>query len=92
MPDLNCPVEEVIARGYGVAGRFFLAARIVAPFSYRANRQPGAVGVMVIARFDEAGGGLRTGLPGTRSVCSAARRDPHAPGACVRGDVFMTAV
>jgi predicted ester cyclase len=56
LPDLSCPVEEVVAEGDRVAGRFSLRGTHrgtllgVPPTGKQVD-----VGVMVIARFDTAG-------------------------------------
>src|ERR1700730_14265759 len=56
MPDLHCPVEEVVAEGDLVAGRFSLRGTHrgsllgIAPTGKHV-----VAGVMVIARFDELG-------------------------------------
>jgi predicted ester cyclase len=56
LPDLNCPVEEVVAEGDRVAGRFSLQGTHTGSlFGIPATGKPVAVGVMVIARFDESG-------------------------------------
>jgi len=56
MPDLRCPVEQVVAEGDRVAGRFSLVGThtgtlLGVPATGRAVH----VGVMVIGRFDETG-------------------------------------
>jgi predicted ester cyclase len=56
LPDLCCPVEEVAAEGDRVAGRFTLRGTHKGTlFGIAATGKQVAVGVMVIARFDEAG-------------------------------------
>ena len=56
IPDLQCPVEEVVAEGDRVAGRFSLRGTHGGSlFGIPATGQPVDVGVMVIARFNEAG-------------------------------------
>ena len=56
IPDLQCPVEEVVAEGNRVAGRFRLQGTHAGTlFGIPASGKPINVGVMVIARFDEAG-------------------------------------
>jgi steroid delta-isomerase-like uncharacterized protein len=56
LPDLQCPVEEVVAEGDRVAGRFSLhGTHTGSLFGIPATGKPVVVGVMVIARFDEAG-------------------------------------
>ena len=56
LPDLQCPVEDVVAEGDRVAGRFSLRGTHNGPlFGVPATGKPVDVGVMVIARFDEAG-------------------------------------
>jgi predicted ester cyclase len=56
IPDLQCPMEEVVAEGDRVAGRFSLRGTHGGSlFGIRATGKPVDVGVMVIARFNEAG-------------------------------------
>jgi len=56
LPDLNCPVEEVVAEGDRVAGRITLRGMHSGTlFGIPATGKGVDVGVMVIARFDEAG-------------------------------------
>src|SRR2546430_376997 len=56
MPDLNCPVEEVVAEGDRVAGRFSLRGTHRGPLlGIPATGKQVLAGVMVIARFDEGG-------------------------------------
>ena len=56
LPDLDCPVEEVVAEGDRVAGRFSLQGTHTGTlFGIPATGKRVDVGVMVIARFDEAG-------------------------------------
>ena len=56
LPDLQCPVEEVVAEGDRVAGRFSLrGTHLGTLLGIPATGKPVVVGVMVIARFDEAG-------------------------------------
>lgn len=56
LPDLQCPVEEVVAEGDRVAGRFSLRGTHRGTlFGIPATGKPVEVGVMVIARFDDAG-------------------------------------
>jgi steroid delta-isomerase-like uncharacterized protein len=56
LPDLQCPVEEVVAEGGRVAGRFsLLGTHNGTLFGIPATGKQVEVGVMVIARFDEAG-------------------------------------
>ena len=56
MPDLQCPVEEVVAEDDRVAGRFSLKGTHRGTlFGIPATGKTVDVGVMVIARFDEAG-------------------------------------
>jgi len=56
LPDLQCPMEEVVAEGDRVAGRFSLQGTHRGTlFGISATGKPVTVGVMVIARFDEAG-------------------------------------
>ena len=56
LPDLQCPVEEVVAEGDRVAGRFSLRGTHNGTlFGVPATGKRVVVGVMVIARFDEAG-------------------------------------
>jgi predicted ester cyclase len=56
LPDLQCPVDEVVAEGDHVAGRFSLRGTHSGTlFGIPATGKQVEVGVMVIARFDEAG-------------------------------------
>ena len=56
LPDLQCPVDEVVAEGDRVAGRFSLrGTHSGILFGIPATGKPVEVGVMVIARFDAAG-------------------------------------
>jgi predicted ester cyclase len=56
IPDLDCPVEEVVAEGNRVAGRFSMRGTHNGTlFGIPATGKSVDVGVMVIARFDEAG-------------------------------------
>ncbi len=56
LPDLHCPVEEVVAEGDRVAGRFSLRGTHTGIlFGIPATGKQVVAGVMVIARFDEAG-------------------------------------
>ena len=56
MPDLRCPVEDVVAEGDRVAGRFSLRGTHAGTLlGIPATGKPVDVGVMVIARFDPAG-------------------------------------
>jgi predicted ester cyclase len=56
LPDLSCPVEEVVAEGDRVAGRFSLRGTHRGTLlGVPPTGKPVDVGVMVIARFDEAG-------------------------------------
>jgi len=56
IPDLRCPVEEVVAEGDRVAGRFAMRGTHVGTlFGIPASAKSVDVGVMVIARFDQAG-------------------------------------
>jgi predicted ester cyclase len=56
IPDLLCPVEEVVAEGDRVAGRFSMRGTHAGTlFGIPATGKPVDVGVMVIARFDPAG-------------------------------------
>jgi predicted ester cyclase len=56
IPDLRCPVEDVIAEGDRVAGRLSLKGTHNGNLlGVPASGKPVDVGVMVIARFDEAG-------------------------------------
>jgi predicted ester cyclase len=56
IPDLQCPVEEVVAEGDRVAGRFSMRGTHAGGlFGIPATGKPVDVGVMVIARFDAAG-------------------------------------
>ena len=56
LPDLSCPMEEVVAEGDRVAGRFSVQGTHTGTlFGIPATGKKVAVGVMVIARFDEAG-------------------------------------
>jgi predicted ester cyclase len=56
IPDLVCPVEDVIAEGDRVAGRLRLVGTHTGSLmGIQATGKPLDVGVMVIARFDQAG-------------------------------------
>lgn len=56
IPDLRCPVEDVVAEGNRVAGRFSLKGTHTGNLlGIPASGKKVDVGVMVIARFDEAG-------------------------------------
>jgi len=56
IPDLDCPVEEVVAEGDRVAGRFSMRGTHAGTlFGIPATGKTVGVGVMVIARFDAAG-------------------------------------
>ena len=56
IPDLSCPVEEVVAEGDRVAGRFSLRGTHGGTLlGIPATGKRVNVGVMVIARFDAAG-------------------------------------
>jgi predicted ester cyclase len=56
LPDLQCPVDEVVAEGDRVAGRFSLRGTHRGTLlGIPATGKRVDVGVMVIARFDEAG-------------------------------------
>jgi len=56
LPDLQCPVEEVVAEGDYVAGRFSLRGKHTGTLlGIPATGKRVDVGVMVIARFDRAG-------------------------------------
>ena len=56
IPDLQCPMDQVVAEGDRVAGRFALRGTHDGPlFGIPATGKAVNVGVMVIARFDEAG-------------------------------------
>jgi predicted ester cyclase len=56
LPNLQCPVDEVVAEGDRVAGRFSLRGTHNGTlFGIPTTGKQVAVGVMVIARFDEAG-------------------------------------
>ncbi len=56
LPDLNCPVEDVVAAGDRVAGRFSIQGTHTGTLlGIPASGKSVNVGVMVIARFDEAG-------------------------------------
>jgi predicted ester cyclase len=56
IPDLQCPVEEVVAEADRVAGRFSLRGTHDGTLlGIPATGKPVDVGVMVIARFDERG-------------------------------------
>jgi steroid delta-isomerase-like uncharacterized protein len=56
LPDLRCPVEEVVAEGDRVAGRFSLKGTHRGTLlGIPATGKSVDVGVMVIARFDAAG-------------------------------------
>ena len=56
IPDLDCPIEEVVAEGNRVAGRFALRGTHAGTlFGTPATGRRVDVGVMVIAHFDETG-------------------------------------
>jgi predicted ester cyclase len=56
IPDLDCPVAQVIAEGDRVAGRFSLrGTHLGTLFAVAPTGKPVDVGVMVIARFNDAG-------------------------------------
>ena len=56
LPDLRCPMEEVVAEGERVAGRFSLRGTHTGTLlGIPATGQQVNAGVMVIARFDERG-------------------------------------
>ena len=56
MPDLQCPVEEVVAEGDRVGGRFSLQGTHRGTLlGIPATGKRVHAGVMVIARFDESG-------------------------------------
>lgn len=56
MPDLNCPVEDVVAEGDRVAGRLRLeGTHSGALLGIAASGKHVDVGLMVIARFDDRG-------------------------------------
>jgi len=56
IPDLHCPMEEVVAEGDRVAGRFTMQGTHAGTlFGIPATGKVVRVGVMVIARFDAAG-------------------------------------
>jgi predicted ester cyclase len=56
VPDLDCPMQEVVAEGDRVAGRFSMRGTQTGTlFGIPATGKPIAVGAMVIARFDAAG-------------------------------------
>jgi predicted ester cyclase len=56
IPDLDCPVEQVVAEGDRVAGQFSLRGTHAGTlFGIPATGKSVGVGVMVIARFDDAG-------------------------------------
>lgn len=56
LPDLQCPMEEVVAEGDRVAGRFSLRGTHSGTlFGIPPTGKQVVVGVMVIARFNEAG-------------------------------------
>jgi predicted ester cyclase len=56
MPDLHCPMEEVVAEGALVAGRFSLrGTHRGSLLGIPPTGKPVVAGVMVIARFDERG-------------------------------------
>jgi predicted ester cyclase len=56
LPDLQCPMEEVVAEGERVAGRFSLRGTHTGTLlGIPATGQPVNAGVMVIARLDERG-------------------------------------
>ena len=56
IPDLDCPVEDLVADGNRVAGRFWLRGTHAGTLlGVPASGRRIEVGVMVIARFDDAG-------------------------------------
>ncbi|HLZ31490.1 MAG TPA: ester cyclase [Chloroflexota bacterium] len=56
IPDLDCPIEEVVAEGNRVAGRFSLRGTHAGSLlGIPATGRRVAVGVMVIAHFDDTG-------------------------------------
>jgi steroid delta-isomerase-like uncharacterized protein len=56
VPDLQCPMEAVVAEGDRVAGRFTMVGTHAGTlFGIPATGKAVNVGVMVIARFNEAG-------------------------------------
>ena len=56
LPDLRCPMEEVVAEGERVAGRFSLQGTHTGTLlGIPATGQQVNAGVMVVARFDERG-------------------------------------
>lgn len=56
MPDVDFPLEEVVAEGDRVAGRLMARGTHAGPlFGMPATGKRVDIGVMVIARFDEAG-------------------------------------
>lgn len=56
VPDLQCPVEDVVAQGDRVAGRFRMVGTHTGTLlGIPATGRTIDVGVMVIARFDDAG-------------------------------------
>jgi HD-GYP domain-containing protein (c-di-GMP phosphodiesterase class II) len=56
IPDLDCPIEEVVAKGNRVAGRFSLRGTHAGSLlGTPATGRRVDVGVMVIARYDETG-------------------------------------
>jgi predicted ester cyclase len=56
IPDLDCPIEEVVAEGNRVAGRFSLRGTHAGSLlGTPATGRRVDVGVMVIARYDETG-------------------------------------
>src|SRR5258708_7084307 len=59
IPDLQCPVEEVVAEGDRVAGRFSMRGTNAGTlFGIPATGKPVDVGGRVITRFNEAGNGV----------------------------------
>ena len=56
IPDLDCPIEQVVAEGDRVAGSFSLKGTHAGSLlGIPATDRSISVGVMVIARFDEGG-------------------------------------
>jgi predicted ester cyclase len=56
MPDLDCAMQEVVAEGDRVAGRFCMQGTHAGTlFGIPATGKHAAAGVMVIARFDDRG-------------------------------------
>ena len=88
IPDLQCPMEEVVAEGDRVAGRFTMGHARRKPVRHPSHREGVNVGVMVIARFDEAGKWVEDWaswdqLGMLQQLASFRRRPRHKRGAAI---------